>query len=119
MQFERCHARTAPPVTACFQDILDDTSKNHGHSNGGFIDTGQRLAPDSTHERIGEEVTLTHCNGLLERIGRIPLVSYGVTAARLRQNLIEEHQHGSIYEHHGNDWQYAARETQPVGARAR
>jgi hypothetical protein len=119
MQFERCHARTAPPVTACFQDILDDTSKNHGHSNGGFIDTGQRLAPDSTHERIGEQVTMPHRNKLLERIGRIPLVSYSMTAARLRQNLIEEKDHGSVSEHHGNHWQYAACTTQPAGATGR
>jgi hypothetical protein len=40
MQFECGHARTDTPVTACFQDILDKTDKNHGHSHGGFIDTG-------------------------------------------------------------------------------
>jgi hypothetical protein len=119
MEFQRCHARPTTPITACFQDLLDKSDKNHVRFHGGFIDVAQRLAPDSTHKRIAEEVTMPRNNNLLERIGRIPLVSYGMTAARLRQNVIEEHHNGSISEHHGNHWQYAARKTQPAGANER
>jgi hypothetical protein len=112
MQFERCHARPATPVKACFPNILDESNKNHGHFHAGSTGVAKRLAPDSTHERIGKEVTVLDYNKLLERISRTPLVSYSMTATRHRQRIIEEHNHGSIRKHHGNHRQYAACETQ-------